>query len=68
MEVPTLVTCGTADRASSVDDARTIAAGIRGAQLYEFVGRMHIPAITATEEFCDVLRQFVRQGVAAPLR
>ena len=37
MEAPTLVTCGTADRASSVDDARTIAAGIRGAQLYEFV-------------------------------
>ena len=58
VSVPTLVTWGTADRASSAEDAYLLTAGIPGAQLYEFHGRMHIPAITATEEFCEVLRQF----------
>jgi pimeloyl-ACP methyl ester carboxylesterase len=60
VRVPTLVTRGTADRASAGEDAYTLASQIRGAQLYEFVGRAHIPAVTATGEFCDVLRRFVR--------
>ena len=60
VRVPTLVTWGTADRASSGEDAYTLASQIPGAQLYEFVGRAHIPAVTATGEFCDVLRRFVR--------
>jgi class 3 adenylate cyclase/pimeloyl-ACP methyl ester carboxylesterase len=60
VRVPTLVTWGTADRASPGEDAYTLASQIPGAQLYEFVGRAHIPAVTATGEFCDVLRRFVR--------
>ena len=63
---PTLVTWGTADRASTEHDARTLVSRISGAQLYEFHGRMHIPAITATREFCAVLRDFVRTGTALP--
>lgn len=65
VRAPTLVTRGTADRASPGEDAYTLASQIRGAQLYEFVGRAHIPAVTATGEFCDVLRRFVR-GEAIP--
>jgi pimeloyl-ACP methyl ester carboxylesterase len=60
VRVPTLVTWGTADRASPGEDAYTLTSRIPGAQLYEFVGRAHIPAVTATGEFCEVLRRFVR--------
>jgi pimeloyl-ACP methyl ester carboxylesterase len=65
VRVPTLVTGGTADRASAGEDAHTIAREIPGALLHEFVGRGHIPPTTATGEFCDVLRQFVH-AVAIP--
>ena len=58
--VPTLVTWGTADRASPGEDASALASRIPGAQLYEFMGRGHIPAVIATGEFCDVLRLFIR--------
>jgi class 3 adenylate cyclase/pimeloyl-ACP methyl ester carboxylesterase len=60
VRVPTLVTWGTADRASPGEDAYTLASRIPGAHLHEFKGRAHIPAITATGEFCDVLRRFIR--------
>jgi class 3 adenylate cyclase/pimeloyl-ACP methyl ester carboxylesterase len=60
VRVPTLVIRGTADRAASSEDAYTLARQIPDAQLYEFAGRGHIPAFTATAEFCDVLRRFVR--------
>jgi pimeloyl-ACP methyl ester carboxylesterase len=59
VQAPTLVIRGTADRASSSEDAHTLASQIPGAQLYEFAGRGHMPAFTATGEFCDVLRRFV---------
>jgi pimeloyl-ACP methyl ester carboxylesterase len=60
VRIPTLVIRGTADRAASSEDAYTLASQIPDAQLYEFAGRGHIPAFTATGEFCDVLRRFVR--------
>jgi class 3 adenylate cyclase/pimeloyl-ACP methyl ester carboxylesterase len=70
VRIPTLVIRGTADRAASSEDAYTLASQIPGAQLYEFAGRGHIPAFTATGEFCDVLRRFVRgerlHGTAPP--
>ena len=65
VHIPTLVIRGTADRAASAEDAYTLASQIPGAQLYEFGGRGHIPAFTATGEFCDVLRRFVRGERAA---
>ena len=60
VRVPSLVTWGTADRASPGEDAYTLVNRIPGAHLHEFVGRAHIPAVTATGEFCDVLRRFIR--------
>jgi hypothetical protein len=30
--------------------------------LYPFPGKGHLPIFTATTEFCDVLRQFVKTG------
>jgi hypothetical protein len=34
------------------------------AQLYAFEGKGHLPIFTATDEFCEVLRRFVRTGTA----
>jgi hypothetical protein len=53
---------GTADRATPVELARQLAAQIPGGRFYPFVGRCHMCNMTATEEFCDVLRQFVLAG------
>ena len=53
---------GTADRAVPVELGRQLAANIPGAQFYPFEGRCHLCTMTATEEFCDVLRQFVLTG------
>jgi hypothetical protein len=41
---------------------RYLAQHIPGAQFYAFKGRGHVPVLTATGEFCDVLRCFVRTG------
>ncbi|MBI3031434.1 MAG: alpha/beta fold hydrolase [Candidatus Rokubacteria bacterium] len=62
VKVPTLVTHGTHDRRVSMEAARYLAEHIPGAQLYLFEGRGHLPIFTATGEFCDVLRSFVRTG------
>jgi class 3 adenylate cyclase/pimeloyl-ACP methyl ester carboxylesterase len=62
VRVPTLVTRGTADRASGPEDARVLTSEIPDASLYEFHGRCHVPIFTATREFCEVLRHFVRTG------
>ncbi len=35
---------------------------IPGALLYPFEGMGHVAMFTATAEFCDVLRQFIRTG------
>jgi len=45
------------------EDARTVAQEISGAQFYEFTGKGHAPLFTATSEFCEVVRQFVRKGL-----
>ena len=65
VRVPTLVIHGTEDRQVPFAAAEYLAAHILGAQLYPFKGYGHVPLFTATQEFCDVLRRFVRSGVAA---
>ncbi len=60
--VPTLIVHGTEDRQVPFAAAEYLAAHIPGAQLYPFKGYGHVPLFTATQEFCDVLRRFVRTG------
>jgi pimeloyl-ACP methyl ester carboxylesterase len=62
IRVPTLIAHGTEDRQVPFAAAEYLAAHIPGAQLYPFVGYGHVPLFTATQEFCDVLRAFVRTG------
>ncbi len=62
IRVPTLIAHGTEDRQVPFAAAEYLAAHIAGAQLYPFVGYGHVPLFTATQEFCDVLRAFVRTG------
>jgi class 3 adenylate cyclase/pimeloyl-ACP methyl ester carboxylesterase len=62
IRVPTLVMHGTADRNTPLEAGQRLAEMIRGAQLYLFEGRCHVPMLTATQEFCDVLREFVLTG------
>jgi pimeloyl-ACP methyl ester carboxylesterase len=65
--VPTLVAYGTEDRVFPVAQGRYIASHIAGAQFYAFEGKGHLPIYTATREFCDVLRKFVRTGIVPEL-
>ncbi len=60
--VPTLVTQGTADRRVPFEVGQYLAEHIPAALFYAFEGRGHLPVFTATAEFCQVLRQFVREG------
>ncbi|MFZ1061478.1 MAG: alpha/beta fold hydrolase [Candidatus Rokuibacteriota bacterium] len=62
LKMPALVTQGTHDRRVTFEAARHLAEHIPGAQLYLFEGRGHLPIFTATSEFCEVLRCFVRTG------
>ena len=62
IRVPTLIVHGTEDRQVPFAAAEYLAAHIPGAQLYPFQGYGHVPLFTATQEFCDVLRRFVRTG------
>ena len=62
IRVPTLIAHGTEDRQVPFAAAEYLAAHIPGAQLYPFKGYGHVPLFTATQEFCDVLRAFVRTG------
>jgi class 3 adenylate cyclase/pimeloyl-ACP methyl ester carboxylesterase len=62
VSVPTLVMHGTEDRNVPLEVGRYLAGHIPGAQFYAFKGRGHVPVSTATAEFCDVLRCFVRTG------
>jgi pimeloyl-ACP methyl ester carboxylesterase len=64
VRVPTLLVHGTADRQVPYAAAEYLARHIPGAQLYAFEGYGHLPPFTATQEFCDVLRRFVRTGTA----
>jgi pimeloyl-ACP methyl ester carboxylesterase len=62
IRVPTLIVHGTEDRQVPFAAAEYLAAHIPDAQLYPFKGYGHVPLFTATQEFCDVLRRFVRTG------
>jgi DNA-binding SARP family transcriptional activator/pimeloyl-ACP methyl ester carboxylesterase len=64
VKAPTLVMQGTDDRRVSMAAAHHLARHIPDAQLYLFEGRGHLPIFTATEEFCEILRRFVRTGHA----
>ena len=65
IRVPTLVMHGTADENAPFEAGRRLAAAISGARLYAFEGRCHLCMLTATREFCDVLREFVKTGRVA---
>ncbi|MFQ5936788.1 MAG: alpha/beta fold hydrolase, partial [Acidiferrobacterales bacterium] len=60
--VPTLVLHGEADRLIPVEIARWVGEQIPGAQFYAFKGRSHALVATATVEFAEVVRRFVRTG------
>ena len=62
--VPTLVAHGREDRLVPCATSEFIASRIPGAQLYLFDGKGHNPMFSATDEFCDVLRNFIRTGRA----
>ena len=62
IHVPTLVTHGTADCLLPFAVARYMVERLPEAQLYAFEGKGHQPIYTATHEFCEVLRHFVRTG------
>jgi DNA-binding SARP family transcriptional activator/pimeloyl-ACP methyl ester carboxylesterase len=62
VKVPTLVLHGAEDRRVSVAAAHHLARHIPDARLYLFEGRGHLPIFTATAEFCEILRRFVRTG------
>ena len=64
IRLPVLVTHGRKDRLLAFAAAEQIAAGLPNAQLYAFEGKGHLPIFTATDEFCEVLRRFVRTGTA----
>jgi class 3 adenylate cyclase/pimeloyl-ACP methyl ester carboxylesterase len=62
VRVPTLIIHGSEDRYIPVEHGRYIASCIPSAQLRVFEGKGHLPILTATSEFCDVVREFVYTG------
>ena len=65
---PVLVVHGTEDRLISFATAEYLTREIPSAQLYAFEGKGHVPIFTATAEFCEVLRRFVRGRNTKPSR
>jgi class 3 adenylate cyclase/pimeloyl-ACP methyl ester carboxylesterase len=57
---PTLVTHGRDDRLVSFAAAELMASSLPNVRLHGFEGKGHLPLFTATHEFCEVLRSFVR--------
>jgi class 3 adenylate cyclase/pimeloyl-ACP methyl ester carboxylesterase len=62
VRVPTLVMHGTEDRQVPFAAGEYLAAHTPGAKLYPFRDCGHLPLFTATREFCDALRHFLRTG------
>jgi class 3 adenylate cyclase/pimeloyl-ACP methyl ester carboxylesterase len=62
IRVPTLVLHADEDRLVTLEGAQFLAGQIPGAQLYIFKGRGHAAYNTATAEFAEVVRRFVRTG------
>lgn len=62
VKTPTLVLHGTRDPRVPMTTAHYLAEHLPDARLHLFDGAGHLPLFTATAEFCDVLRRFVRTG------
>jgi pimeloyl-ACP methyl ester carboxylesterase len=62
LRMPTLVLHGESDRITPVEAGRWIAEQIPGAQFHVLKGRSHMFAATATAEFAEVVRRFIRTG------
>jgi pimeloyl-ACP methyl ester carboxylesterase len=62
LQMPTLVLHGEADRNTPVEMGRWTSEQIPGAQFYALKGRCHMFPATATTEFAEVVRRFVRTG------
>ena len=62
--LPTLIAHGGEDQLISCATSEFIASRIPGAQLYIFEGKGHSPMFSAPDEFCEVLRNFIRTGGA----
>jgi class 3 adenylate cyclase/pimeloyl-ACP methyl ester carboxylesterase len=62
IRVPTLVLHGEVDRVSPLEMARRTAERIPGAQFQVLAGRSHAMLGTATAEFAELVRRFVRTG------
>jgi len=62
LRVPTLVLHGEADRNTPVEVARWTAERIPGAQFHALKARCHMFPATATAEFAEVVRHFIRTG------
>lgn len=62
LQMPTLVLHGEADRLVPVDAGRYVADQIPDAQFGVFKGRGHSLIATATPEFAQVIRNFIRTG------
>jgi pimeloyl-ACP methyl ester carboxylesterase len=66
IQIPTLIIHGTEDRQVPFAAAQYLAGHVPGAQLHPFVGYGHVPLFTATQEFCDVLRDFMTRCEIRP--
>ena len=60
---PVLVAHGREDRLITFAAAEQIAARLPHAQLCAFERKGHLPIFTATTEFCNAVRRFVRQSI-----
>jgi class 3 adenylate cyclase/pimeloyl-ACP methyl ester carboxylesterase len=65
--IPVLVTHGSEDRLIKVEAAELITTPLPDARMYVFEGKGHLPLFTAPDEFCEVVRQFVRTGNVSKL-
>ena len=64
LRVPTLILHGDDDRSVPYAAGRYLAEHIPGAQRYTFKGRGHAVYATATIEFAQAVRSFIRTGRA----
>jgi pimeloyl-ACP methyl ester carboxylesterase len=62
LSVPTLVLHGESDHMIPLEAGHYLADHIPDAQFYLFKGRCHAPMFTATVEFAQVVRHFIRTG------
>jgi class 3 adenylate cyclase/pimeloyl-ACP methyl ester carboxylesterase len=62
LAAPTLVLHGEVDHITPVEAARWTAEQVKGAQFHVLKGRCHMLPATASVEFADVVRRFIRIG------